>query len=466
MIMPDVNLAEVNLRYDASSRFSPDTRWALFPSFSLGWNIAREEFWEPYTNAVNTLKLRGSWGQLGNQNTTNLYTYIQTMPFYPSTNTSKNTWLINGNRLNGSTAPGLISSTLTWETMSSWNIGADFGFLNNRLTASFDYFVRKTFDMVGPAPELPEILGTAVPRANNADLQSNGFELDLTWRDQIKDFSYGVHFLLSDDRQKVLKYPNDAGSLGTWRNGQYLNEIWGYTTIGIAKSQEEMDAHLATLPNGGQFGTSGWTEGDIMYADLNGDGVVNSGSNMEGNSGDWTKIGDSTPRFKFGLDLDASWKGFDLRIFLQGVAKRDYVFGSGHLVYWGNAGGVWNSAMFESNYDFYRPADDTWLGANQDAKFPRLLEDGKNRYAQTRFLENAAYIRLKNLQIGYTLPKTLTQKAGISNLRIFFSGENLFTITGLPDGIEPETIGIGDYGNGSGSYPLTRVFSTGFSVNF
>ena len=459
-------LAEVNLRYDASSRFSPDTRWALFPSFSLGWNIAREEFWEPYTNAVNTLKLRGSWGQLGNQNTTNLYTYIQTMPFYPSTNTSKNTWLINGNRLNGSTAPGLISSTLTWETMSSWNIGADFGFLNNRLTASFDYFVRKTFDMVGPAPELPEILGTAVPRANNADLQSNGFELDLTWRDQIKDFSYGVHFLLSDDRQKVLKYPNDAGSLGTWRNGQYLNEIWGYTTIGIAKSQEEMDAHLATLPNGGQFGTSGWTEGDIMYADLNGDGVVNSGSNMEGNSGDWTKIGDSTPRFKFGLDLDASWKGFDLRIFLQGVAKRDYVFGSGHLVYWGNAGGVWNSAMFESNYDFYRPADDTWLGANQDAKFPRLLEDGKNRYAQTRFLENAAYIRLKNLQIGYTLPKTLTQKAGISNLRIFFSGENLFTITGLPDGIEPETIGIGDYGNGSGSYPLTRVFSTGFSVNF
>ena len=187
---------------------------------------------------------------------------------------------------------------------------------------------------------------------------------------------------------------------------------------------------------------------------------------MEGNSGDWTKIGDSTPRFKFGLDLDASWKGFDLRIFLQGVAKRDYVFGSGHLVYWGNAGGVWNSAMFESNYDFYRPADDTWLGANQDAKFPRLLEDGKNRYAQTRFLENAAYIRLKNLQIGYTLPKTLTQKAGISNLRIFFSGENLFTITGLPDGIEPETIGIGDYGNGSGSYPLTRVFSTGFSVNF
>lgn len=458
-------LAEVNLRYDGTSRFASDKRWNVFPSFSLGWNIAREAFMEPYQDILNTFKLRGSWGQLGNQNTVNLYPYIQTMPFYPSSNTNQNTWLINGNRQNGSTAPGLISSSLTWETMSSWNVGVDLGFLSNRLTASFDYFVRKTFDMVGPAPELPLILGTGVPKANNADMQSNGFELDLAWRDQIRDFRYGVHVLLSDDRQKVLKYPNEAGSLSTWREGQYLNEIWGLQTIGIAKSQEEMDAHLATLPNGGQLGTSTWLEGDIMYADLNHDGKITTGNTFD-DPGDQRIIGNSTPRYKFGLDLDASWKGFDLRVFFQGVAKRDWAFGSGHLVYWGNGGSVWNSAMFESNYDFYRPAGDSWLGANQDAKFPRLTGSDKNRRTQTGYLENAAYIRLKNLQLGYTLPNTWTQKAGITNLRIFFSGENLFTITGLPSGIDPETLGIGDYGNGSGSYPLVRTFSTGISVNF
>lgn len=460
-------LAEVNLRYDGTSRFASDQRWNLFPSFSVGWNIAREAFMEPYTDIINNLKLRGSWGQLGNQNTVNLYPYIQTMPFYPSSNTTENTWLVNGERQNSSTAPGLISASLTWETMSSWNVGFDLGMLRNRLTMSFDYFVRKTFDMVGPAPELPIILGTAVPKANNADMQSAGFELDVAWRDQINDFRYGVHVLLSDDRQKVLNYPNESGSLSTWRKGQYLNEIWGLTTIGIAQSQEEMDAHIASLPNGGQggLGTSTWVEGDVMYADLNGDGKITKGNTVD-DPGDRTIIGNSTPRFKFGLDLDATWKGFDLRLFFQGVAKRDWAFGGGHLVYWGNAGGIWNSAMFETNYDFYRPDGDTWLGANKDAKFPRLTSSGKNREAQTAYLENAAYIRLKNLQLGYTLPNTWTQKVGISNLRIFFSGENLFTITGIPDGIDPETLGIGDYGNGSGSYPLTRTYSAGVSVNF
>ena len=206
--------------------------------------------------------------------------------------------------------------------------------------------------MVGPAPELPIILGTAVPKANNADMQSAGFELDVAWRDQINDFRYGVHLLLSDDRQKVMKYPNESGSLSTWREGQYLNEIWGLTTIGIAKSQEEMDAHIASLPNGGQggLGTSTWVEGDVMYADLNGDGKITKGNTID-DPGDRTIIGNSTPRFKFGLDLDAAWKGFDLRLFFQGVAKRDWAFGNGHLVYWGNGGGIWNSAMFETNYD-------------------------------------------------------------------------------------------------------------------
>lgn len=460
-------LAEVNLRYDGTSRFASDKRWNLFPSFSLGWNIAREAFMEDFQDIVNTLKFRGSWGQLGNQNTVSLYPYIQTMPFYPVTNTNKNTWLINGARYNGSTSPSLISSALTWETMSSWNIGFDLGMLNNRLNLSFDWFVRTTFDMVGPAPELPVTLGTAVPKMNNADLRSTGFELDLSWRDRISDFSYGIHFLLSDDRQKVLKYPNESGSFSTWREGQYLNEIWGLTTIGIAKTQEEMNAHLATADQS-PIDPGTWLEGDVMYADLNHDNQVTLG-NTENDPGDKRLIGNSTPRFKFGLDLDASWKGFDIRLFFQGVAKRDWAFSSNHLVYWGNAGGVWNSAAFENNMDFYRADDGSyadWLGTNTNAKFPRLTASAKNRQTQTAYLENAAYIRLKNFQLGYTLPTSLTQKVGISKARIFFSAENLFTLTGLPSGIDPETLGNNnDYG-GQANYPLTRTFSTGISVNF
>lgn len=456
-------LAEVNLRYDGTSRFAADKRWNLFPSFSVGWNIAREEFMEKYTDVINTLKFRGSWGQLGNQNTVSLYPYIQTMPFYPVTNTSQNTWLINGSRYNGSTAPGLISSLLTWETMSSWNVGFDLGMFNNRLNLSFDYFVRTTYDMVGPAPELPVTLGTAVPKVNNADMRSTGFELDLSWRDQINDFNYGVHVLLSDDRQKVLKYPNESGSFQTWREGQYLNEIWGLTTVGIAKTQAEMDAHIAKVDQSA-IDAGAWLAGDVMYADLNGDGKITSGNTMD-DLGDKRLLGNSTPRFKFGLDLDASWKGFDVRLFFQGVAKRDWAFANNHIVYWGNAGGVWNSAAFESNMDFYRPEGDEWLGANLDAKFPRLTASNKNRQTQTAYLENAAYIRLKNFQIGYTLPASLTQKVGISKVRVFFSAENLFTISGLPDGIDLETLGLNDYG-GMANYPLTRTLSTGLSINF
>lgn len=459
-------LFEVVLRYDGTSRFSPETRWSTYPSFSFGWNLAKEGFMEPVNRIINTLKPRFSWGQLGNQNTVSLYNYIQTMPFYSSTDTANNTWLINGSRVNGSTAPGLIASSLTWETMTSWNVGFDFGMFNNRFTGTFDYFVRKTTGMVGPAPELPVTLGTAVPKANNADMQSTGFELDLSWRDQVGDFSYGIRFNLSDDRQKILKYPNDAKSLSVWREGQYIGEIWGLTTIGIAQSQEEMDAHIASLPFGGQLGVSGWTEGDIMYADINNDGKVSWGNTMD-DLGDIRIIGNSSPRFKFGFDFDFQWKGIDLRIFLQGVAKRDYVFASGNILYWGVGGGVWQAAMYENNYDFYRPDGDDWLGANKDAKFARPVGGGRNQYAQTRYLENAAYIRLKNLQIGYTLPSKWTDKIGISKLRIFFSGENLFTITGLPDGIDPETLGLNSTNSsGISSYPLTRTFSTGLSINF
>ncbi len=457
-------LFEFNLRYDGTSRFLGDQRWGTFPSFSVGWNLARENFFMDLGNLkdyISTLKFRGSWGQLGNTNTEDLYPFYLTVPF----KTQAGGWLIDGKKSNLSYAPGLVSSMLTWETVESWNIGLDWGALNNRLTGSFEYYTRKTKDMVGPAPELPSILGTPVPDMNNADLKSYGFDLELSWRDKIGEFSYGAKLVLSDNKLKVTRYPNENGIYSQWYSGKMSGELWGYETIGIAKSQEEMDQHLASLPNGGQDALgSQWSAGDIMYKDLNGDGKIDAGSSTLGDPGDKKIIGNSTPRYRFGLTLDGSWKGFDLSLFFQGVAKRDYLLSGPY--FWGAKNGQWHSVGFDYHWDFFRPEGDP-LGSNVDSYYPRPLFDqgGKNQQDQTRYLQNAAYVRLKNLQFGYTFPKAWVNKIGLQHLRLYFSGDNLFTITGLHGYYDPEA--LGDTGDKMGKvYPLARTYSIGMNINF
>ncbi|MDE5759466.1 MAG: SusC/RagA family TonB-linked outer membrane protein, partial [Bacteroides sp.] len=446
-------LFEGNIRYDGSSRFLRNNRWNWFPSFSAGWNISQEAFWEDYTDIVNTLKLRASWGELGNQNTDNWY------PFYPTIGytTKGGNWLINGDKPNIASQPSLVSALLTWEKNRTWEVGLDWGALNNRLTGSFGYFQRKTYDMVGPAQELPDVLGASEPKINNLDMTSKGWDLQISWRDVIRDFSYGVSLTLSDNIVVIDKYPNPSKSLSTYYDGAKLGDIWGYTTIGIANTQEEMDKHLASA-NQSQFG-SNWTAGDIMYADLNGDGVVNNGQNTLENHGDLTVIGNSTPRYNFGLNLDAAWKGFDLKVFFQGTLKRDYMAGS--ATFWGATGtGKWQALGFKAHEDY-------WTPENTSAYYPRPdWSGGRNTYTQTRYLQNAAYCRLKNLTLGYTLPKSLTQKFYVENLRLFVSGENLLTITNFTDVSDPELIGAG-YGNNLGkTYPLSKTVSLGLSVTF
>ncbi|MGL4851620.1 MAG: SusC/RagA family TonB-linked outer membrane protein [Phocaeicola sp.] len=453
-------MVEVNGRYDGSSRFIREKRWNFFPSFSAGWNVAREAFWSPIEEYVSTFKFRGSYGILGNQNTSSLYPFYQTMPF----SASNSSWLINGERPNTSSAPGLVSTALTWERVKSWNVGVDFAAFNNRLTGSFDYFVRKTIDMVGPAPELPVILGTSVPKVNNADMESAGYEIEISWRDRIGAVTYGVKGVLSDSQQKVTRYPNATNNIGQWYDGRYSGEIWGYETIGIAKTQEEMDAHLATLPNGGQDALGrNWGAGDIMYKDVNGDGKIDGGAGTLGNTGDRSVIGNSTARYNFGLTLDAQWKGLDISLFFQGVGKRDYAIGGAY--FWGANGGMWQSAGFTEHLDYFRPEGHV-LGANYDSYYPRPLFDGggKNQQTQTRYLQNAAYIRLKNVQLGYTIPQHIIAKAGIQSLRFFVSGENLWTATDLISIFDPETIS-GGWGEGK-TYPLSKVVSFGLNVNF
>jgi len=453
---------EVNTRYDGSSRFIEDKRWNWFNSYSAGWNIAAEDFWG--IESFSMLKLRGSYGELGNQNTSSWYPFYLSQPF----SVNNGGWLVDGIRPNTASAPGIVSTSMTWERVKSYNIGLDLGLLDNRLVINADYFTRYTLDMVGPAKELPVILGTAVPNVNNSDLKSYGFELELNWRDQIGDLQYSVRGVLSDDQMEVTKYPNDTGNLSQWYNGRNNGEIWGYTTIGIAKTEEEMAKHLETVSQN-QMG-SNWQAGDIMYADLNGDGTVNSGSNTLDDPGDRSIIGNSTPRFRYGLDISLNYKNFDFRIFFQGIGKRDWMPNGSY--FWGAGGqNQWQAAGFEEHMDFFRDENSPMVKAgaaevNLDSYFPRpTFDQGRNTQTQSRYIQNAAYLRLKNAQVGYSIPSQVLQRVGMSSARIFVSGENLLTFTKMSKIFDPETVGLGGWNDGK-TYPFATTYSVGLNVNF
>ena len=463
----DRYLLEANLRYDGTSRFRTNNMWRAFPSVSLGWNIAREKFFEDLKNTVDVLKLRASYGSLGNQNTNNWYQTYQTISY----NAFSGTWLQNGAKTNTTSAPGLVSTALTWEKVESYDIGLDFGLFNNRLTGTFDWYIRDTKDMIGNAPELPAILGTSVPVTNNTDLRTYGWELQIGWRDVLKNgLSYGVSFNISDARTKITRYPNNpTESIWNYIKGRYINEIWGYETIGIAKSDEEMNNHLANTDQS-SLG-SNWAAGDIMYKDLNGDKKITGGAGTLSDHGDLKVIGNSTPRYLVGLDLNASWKGFDMRLFFQGVLKRDFwcggSWGGREYMFGATDSGTWWCTGITGVSDYYRDSNswsvqNGYKSENKDAFLPRPIYSYKNIECQSKYIMDASYIRLKNFEIGYSLPKSLLENVKISNLRVFFSAENLFTITDMPDQFDPETIGT----NNNNTYPLSRTLSCGVNITF
>lgn len=449
-----------NLRYDGSSRFLRKDRWGTFGSFSLGWNIAAEEFFPVDKDIINQIKPRFSWGTLGNQNTKSYY------PMYllQTVNVNGGSWLMGDSKPAVASVPGTISSSLTWETVKSLNVGFDLGLLRNRLTVNFDYFVRKTIDMVGPASEIGGIYGTGMPQTNNTNLRTKGWELAVAWRDKVGQVNYNVGFNIADSRSFVDKYPNADKSIKTYYEGQELGQIWGYVTHGIAKSQAEMDEWIAkNKPSWG----AGWGEGDIMYTDLNNDNVINEGANTLDDPGDRKIIGNSTPRYRFGVNLGLEWKGLDFSMFWQGVAKRDLALTG--AMFWGLSGGEWQSTGLKEHLDYYRPENTSSVfGPNTDAYFPRIyMGKDMNQRTQTRYLQNGAYARLKNIQVGYTLPKQVIAKLCMQNLRVFVSAENVLTITSLSSGFDPETT-YSVYGNefSGKTYPLQTTISFGINATF
>lgn len=453
-------LLELNFRADGASRFPPDQRWGYFPSVSAGWNVAEEPI---LANAkekfLDMLKIRGSFGTLGNQNTTSCYPYYQQMKDVGGS------VLINGEQVNMLPVYSPYSTSLTWETIENAGVGIDFAILNSRLSGSFDWYQRTTKDMVGPSAALSALYGASAPKTNNATLRTRGWELEMKWRDRIGQFMYGIGFSLSDYKSVVTKYYNSTGqctnaSNGTyWYEGKTVGEIWGYEVQGIAKSDDEMDAHLAVADQSALG--SKWGGGDIMYADLNGDGKVDGGSYTLDDHGDLKRLGNNTPRYAYSVTLDGQYKWFDFRIYIQGIGKRDYVF-TNSAPYFGIQA-EWQRTLYVDHLDYFRFAGSE-LGANMDPFYGRLRIDGNNIKTSDRFVENAAYCRLKNVQLGFTIPFKGAAKKIIKHCRFYVSGENLLTFTSLRI-FDPEALYGSDWGAGK-AYPQYRTFSAGLDIKF
>ncbi|MCD6598232.1 MAG: TonB-dependent receptor, partial [Bacteroidales bacterium] len=455
-------LIEFSARYNGSSRFDPESRWGFFPSGSVGYQISKENFWSPIEPYVNMFKIRASYGTLGNQNVAS-YLYIPSVPIY-----SETPWIISGQRPSYARTPGLISDGLTWEKVTTANFGLDAGFLNNRLGLNFDWFTRTTTDMFGPAETLPYTLGTSAPKANNAELETKGFELMLSWKDRVSsDFSYNVQIGIGDAKSTILKYVNESEFINGWYAGKEVGEIWGLVTEGIIQTDAEAD----NMPGQSEI-YSRWSAGDIQYKDLNGDGEITFGNSTKDDHGDLTVIGNSTPRFNTTIAGGFNWKGFDFSMQWFGYMKRDFTPSLGNKVYQGLTRSWASSGIIKDSptLDYWRPADETnMFGPNTDSYFAKPYfssETYKNQQRQSRYVLNAGFLRLKFIQLGYTIPQDLSRKVFIQNARIFISGENLATFTSLPKSMDPES-SLTQWGSSYGaSYPIARTFSMGLNLTF
>ena len=442
----DKYLVQVNGRYDGSSRFPKDDRFAFFPTFSLGWRLSQEKFWKPIAHIVNDFKIRGSDGALGNQvllqgGNDMYYPYISTYT------TGEVGYLFSGEKQMGVYAPGLVSDQLTWETVKQWDLGFNFSMFDSKLTGEFDYYVRTTEDMLTKSKTLPSILGVSEPQMNAADLRTSGWEVALTWKSALQNgLAYSATLSLSDYQAEITKYDNPTKNLSdNYYEGKKLGEIWGFVTDGLFQSDEEASSW-------NQSKIVGYTQyaGDIKFADLNGDGEVTRGENTVNNSGDLKIIGNETPRYNFGIRGTAEYKGFDFTLFFQGTMKRDII--PSKTFYLSHYTSEW-SVPQKMNYDY-------WREDNRDAFFPRARMNGSAvNENQTRFMLNGAYIRCKQLALGYTIPKYITEKAKISKLRVYFNADNLFEFSGMPDTFDPELATVN-------AYPFIRSFSFGANLTF
>lgn len=436
-------LFEFNGRYDLSSRFPKDDRGVFNPSASVGWRISNEAFFKKARKFVDELKIRGSYGSLGNQVLDN----EQYQPYLSNLSAGTSNWIMGSQRPVYITSGSLVSSSLTWETATQWDLGLDFVMLKNRLKGTFDYYQRTTSDILMAGKELPNIIGKLEPKENAAEIRTSGWEFEVSWNDVLSNgLHYSLGFNISDYQSKVAKFDNPSKSIteGQHYVGKKLNEIWGYETVGLFQTQAEIDA----APDHSILGGRPPIPGDLRFADRNGDNKITQGSNSLDDPGDQCVIGNSTPRYQYGFRGSAEWKNFDFSFFMQGVGKRDLILPQKLFL-----------SHYESQWQVPSAVNtDYWSETNRGAKFPvpRFNSEMTQRN-QTRFLQDASYLRLKSLTIGYSIPKSLMSKVNIQKIRVFFTGENIFTIKDTPEGFDPEL-------NNPYDYPLQKSFSFGVKI--
>ncbi|CAG5006221.1 TonB-dependent receptor P3 [Dyadobacter sp. CECT 9275] len=440
-------LVEFNSRYDGTSRFPAGRRFGFFPSVSAGWRISKEKFMKPLSPVLHDLKLRASYGSLGNQLVDGNFPYISLFGITPQVS-----HILGGTLPLGISAPGLVSPDLTWEKVSTLDFGADAN-LWGKLNIGFDWYRRTTAGMLVAGGRLPAVLGTAVPQRNAADLQTTGFEFSAKWTDQLPNkLRYDVGVVLSNYQAVITKIDNNPNKLITDNYvGQKIGEIWGFESAGIFTSSGD----VTSAANQDQLGNSGkWGAGDVQYRDLNSDRVITRGANTVANPGDQKIIGNLTPKYQYGITANLAWFNFDFSLLIQGVGKRDFVPSGSY--FWGAI----NNPAAVGTREVYQ---DSWSAANPGGYYP-IYKAGStfNILPQTRYLQSAAYMRLKNISLGYTVPLKAIKKIRLSNARLYVTGQNLWEYTKLKGNFDPEVTGSGDVGV---FYPLQRVLSFGVQLS-
>ncbi len=475
-------LLEFNGRYDGSSRFPEGKRWGFFPSASAGWVVSDESFFKGISNALSLdmFKLRASYGTLGNQTFAynDNFPYYDAYPYLPILPISQPSIILGTNRPTIVSIPKPVSNNFSWESITSVANFADLAMLHNRFNVTFDKYTRYTRDMLIPGHELPAVFGAAAPTENNGNLKTKGWELRLNWRDNAtvagSPLWYSFTFTLADNRSWITKYDNPTNYLGStfnintstanlsYYNGMQIGEIWGLDLLGFFKDAQD----VANSPNQRAVGEDdqgyNFYAGDLKFADRNHNGVIDLGDKTLSNPGDMHIIGNKSSRYPYGIDLSGGWKGFDLRVFMQGIGKRDWYPGNSNIYFWGIYTQPWTNVTTLNM--------DHWTPENPNAYFPAVraytAEDPMSPLAipNQKYMQNGAYMRIKNLTLGYTLPMSLLQRIKLSKVRFYVSAENIFEITHLKVKLDPESLGDGN--RPQAAYPFQRTYSFGVNLNF
>ena len=474
----EIWLLELNGRIDGSSSFPANDRWAFFPSGSVGYRFSQEKYFEPLRDIISNGKLRASFGEIGNEAVGDNM-YIQTIG-----NPSNSYWLdAKGSRLTMYDLPKMVSETLTWERIQTADIGLDLGFFNNSLNVTFDWYQRKTLDMLAPGTVLPDVLGADAPYGNNGSLRTRGWELSASWNKQFGDFNVYVSGNVSDFKTVVTEWNNPTGILSDYFSGKVYGDIYGFETDRLFTeddftwdAQGNRTGYAPGVANQDGLVGSGnfqYSPGDTKYKDLNNDGKIDGGKGTTSDMGDLKVIGNSTPRFQYGFRLGGSWKGIDIDMYFQGVGKwSQWSTGAFVMPFSRGADGIYENQM------------DYWTPDNTDAWWPRLYPGNGvsgtvsgvatgayNFYPQSKYLIDRSYLRFKNLTVGYTLPQNLTKKWYIEKLRVYFTAENLCELINNSFApVDPEIDSSEVSGNGNGTWgritPMMRTISCGLQLTF